>query len=123
MQHLILIGALLLSTMTAASSCEGSSATTQEAVSQITSEIVVGMTREQVEDTLSRLGVTHTYVPREYLKTIGQDMFEGMPLSGRFDVLTEFETKVGRKSEAAIHIELDTQERVTNVRVEGFGLR
>jgi hypothetical protein len=117
-----MIAVLVAVTAIAAFSREAGASTTEEAVREITSEIVVGMKRDQVEEKLSRLGVTYSYVPREYLKVIEQDTFEGKPLSGRFDVLTPFETEGGRKSEAAIHIELDMQERVANVRVEGFGI-
>ncbi len=123
MQTLVMIAVLVLSTTIAAFSGEGHMSTTEEAVRKITSEMVVGMKREEVEDKLSRLGVIYSYVSREYLKSINQDTFAGTPLNGRFDVLTPFETEGGRKSEATIHIELDMQERVASVRVEGFGMR
>jgi hypothetical protein len=123
MRALVIVGALVLSTGITAFAREGRTATTEEVVKEITSEVLVGMKREEVAEKLSPLGVTFSYVPREYLKVIDQDTFKGAPLGGRFDMLTPFETEGGRKSEAAIHIELDMQERVPNVRVEGFGIR
>ena len=119
----LFIAVLVASTTIPILSCEAGTSMSEETVREVTSKIVVGMERVQVEGELSRLGLTHSYVPREYLQVIQQDTFEGAPLSGRFDVLSPFDAEGGRKSEAAIHIELGMDERVVNVRVEGFGMR
>ena len=83
------------------------------------------MERKEVEEKLKSFsphGLQYYYVRPNMLALMGADTFEGKPLSGRFDAVTPVETQGGRKSEATVHIDLDMQERVVNVRVDGFGL-
>lgn len=101
--------------------CERGEMRTEEIVRQLRSEITVGMSRAEVEQRLATLPVTYTYVPRKDLEMISAATFEGKPLSGRFDVLTPHEPRATYMKQAAIHIELDDNGRVVNIRIRPFG--
>ena len=106
--------------LTLGTMCEGGMKT-EETVKAVRSEITVGMSRADVEQRLSTLPVSYVYVPRASLEITGQTIFEGKPLSGRFDVITPPEPQFSYMKQAAIFIELDEQEEVVNVRIDPSG--
>lgn len=121
--RMALVGLALVGLMGMGLTCQGDESKVEEIVSSIRSEVTMGTHRAEVERVLRRLNVEFVYVPKDLLQLINQATFEGHPLSGRFDVSTPFEGGALTKRQASIFIELDQEERVVNVRVEGFGLR
>lgn len=89
-----------------------------EIVNRINAEVTPGMHRSAVEQKLDALPVEYVYVSREYLEAIEQATVDGVPLSGRFDVSTQYEDRGLGLRRIAIFVNLDEQEEVVNVRVE-----
>ena len=114
------LGLLLLASCVAAM-CSQQPSKTKEAIDRVRSEISIGMSRAEVEQRLRAMAVTYVYVPRHDLEVTRETMFEGTPLSGRFDVVTPMEPHSFYMEEAAIHIELNDREEVVNVRIEHIG--
>jgi len=89
-----------------------------EIVNRINTEVTPGMRRSAVEQKLDALPVEYVYVSREYLEAIEQATVDGVPLSGRFDVSTQYEERGLGLRRIAIFVNLDEQDEVVNVRVE-----
>lgn len=87
-------------------------------VTRINAEVTPGMHRSAVEQKLDDLPVEYVYVSREYLEAIEQATIDGVPLSGRFDVSTQYEDRGLGLRRIAIFIDLDKQEEVVKVRVQ-----
>jgi hypothetical protein len=111
-------GFVFLAALLAGGRCKEGQVKTEELVARIQSEIAVGMTRAEVEQTLARLPVDYVdYVSREDLERTNEATFQGTPLSGRLEVSTPWEDRFMRLQWATVFIDLDEHERVVNVRV------
>ncbi len=122
MMHKFAYALALIASMMIGAECGEGQLKTEELVDKIKTEITLGMTRAEAEKELAQLPVSYVYVPREDLERVSDTSFEGRLLSGRFDVATPHEATVSYMKQALIFIALDEDERVVNVRVEGFGL-
>ena len=111
----------IFAAVSSATACERETMQTERIVSALRSEITLGMNRADVEQRLASMPVTYTYVPRARLEVTSEAIFEGRPLSGRFDVITPHEPQFSYMKQAFIFIELDDREQVVNVRIQPLG--
>jgi len=108
----------LVATLLIGSVCGEERMNIDEIANRVKAEVTPGMHRSTVEQQLAGLPVEYVYVSREYLEAIEQATIDGIPLSGRFDVSTQYEDRGLGLKRVAIFIDLGKEEEVVQVRIE-----
>ena len=120
---LIYVAAIIL-LFPSACTCDDQPMQTEQAISEVQRQVVVGMPRAEVEERIAKIpDVYSVYTPRDHILPPEERVFAGAPLSGRLTVSTPLEISGLDKASGHVVIEFDEQDRVVNLRVGGFGFK
>lgn len=92
----------------------------EEAIRQLEGSLTVGMSRDEIQATLDKMGLHYVYAPRRLLEAMNQATFESTPLSGRIQVSLPPEKGFLFETVGHADIDLDERERMVSLRIKRF---
>jgi len=104
---------------------ERQSLSIDETLQAIKANLTTGLSRSEVESRLKAIPLRYAYVGPSDLQLEGATEYQGTPLGGRVDIVTDVERSPENPAlfrEGFIKIMIDTHDRVIAIDITGFGI-